>query len=498
MGDLLKQLQPGTNFRLMIEDNSRRLLDNIVQQMTNINYPLTEVDVKLRSEYKDGAKAALVPWEILDPVKVLIAPAKDDFLALVPQARELGYPEYGKVHGLGHIYRVLLLSLIYYYNADDSLSPEDKNILIYFSLLHDIGRTNDWKDDSHGEKSLEKIKEKSIEIKGLNLTEEGKAIASLAIRCHSISDTKGEEQIQSEMTEEHSRDRALKLYRICKDMDGLDRMRLGKRGLNTSQLRTAYAKSLVDTACIIYNDHLARQLSERIPKLRVERANIINVTADAIVLPADETLTCTTEEGAFGAIFKAVGKEKLEQACKEVLRVQGKESCAIGDAVVTPAFNLDADWIIHAVVPRWGGGEYEECSKLCSAYLSALALADCLKCSSIAFPLLASGRKNFSKKLAIQVAVECFNKIQGENLKKIILVVYDDDSVDSAKQLEYKVHETYSGPGKKHNNPYAGVQITERVKVAMKWLADPKTQEMIKTYAGYAMQDLVKAGLLIP
>ena len=202
------------------------------------------------------------PREIPGSVNALIAPAKADFLAFVPQARELGYPEYGRVHGLGHIYRVLLLSLIYYYNAGDSLSPEDKNILIYFSLLHDVGRTNDWKDDSHGEKSVEKIKEKPIEIKGLNLTEEGRAIASLAIRCHSISDAKGQELIRSEMMEEHSRDRALKLYRICKDMDGLDRVRLGRRGLNTSQLRTDYAKAMVDIARIIYRDHLARRLAE--------------------------------------------------------------------------------------------------------------------------------------------------------------------------------------------------------------------------------------------
>lgn len=63
-------------------------------------------------------------------------------------------------------------------------------------------------------------------------------------------------------------------------------------------------------------------------EFRIERANIVKVTADAIVLPANETLTCTLEKGAYGAIFKAVGKEKLERACKEVLREQGEESCA--------------------------------------------------------------------------------------------------------------------------------------------------------------------------
>lgn len=227
---------------------------------------------------------------------------------------------------------------------------------------------------------------------------------------------------------------------------------------------------------------------------RVERANIINIIADAIVLPANETLTCTSKKGAYGAIFEAVGKEKLERACKEVLREQGKESCAIGSAVVTPAFGLSAGYIIHAVVPRWEGGEYEEYSKLCSAYLSALALADHLACDSIAFPLLASGLKKFSKKLAIQAAAECFKRFQGENLKKIILVVYDDNSVRCAKQLGYKVHETYRSPRKKASYPNVGVQIAEGAKVAMKWLADPENQKMIKDCVGLVMSVLVAVG----
>lgn len=197
---------------------------------------------------------------ILSDVEALIAPAKADFLSLVPQARKLGYPEYGWIHGLGHIYRVLLLSLIYFYNADDSLSPEDKSILIYFSLLHDIGRTHDGKDDSHGEKSVKKIEAESITIDGLDLTEDGKEIASFIIRCHSISDNEGKEQIRCEMKEEYSRNRALKLYRICKDMDALDRVRF--KGLDTSQLRTDYAKHMVDTAAVIYYNHLARHLAE--------------------------------------------------------------------------------------------------------------------------------------------------------------------------------------------------------------------------------------------
>lgn len=233
-------------------------------------------------------------------------------------------------------------------------------------------------------------------------------------------------------------------------------------------------------------------------KFRVERANIVNVTADAIVTPANEKLTCSSKKGSFRAIFEAAGKEKLERACKEVLREQGEESCAIGSAVVTPAFGLNADCIIHAVVPKWEGGEYEEYSKLCSAYLSALALADHLKCNSIAFPLLASGLKKFSKELAIQAAAECFEKFQEESLKEIILVVYDDSSVRCAKQLGYKVHETYRSPHKKASNPKVGAQIAGGAKAAMKWLADPENQAMIKGCVSLVMWALVTAKVIKP
>ena len=51
-------------------------------------------------------------------------------------------------HGKKHILRVLLLGLIYFYNGEPALNLLDKKILIYFALLHDLGRTNDEKDDA--------------------------------------------------------------------------------------------------------------------------------------------------------------------------------------------------------------------------------------------------------------------------------------------------------------------------------------------------------------
>ena len=89
-------------------------------------------------------------------VPAILAPTLLEFIQYGRQAQKLGYREESifDFHGLKHILRVLLLSLIYCHNAGDPLGDADKRILIYFSLLHDIGRVNDDKDDSHGEKSV--------------------------------------------------------------------------------------------------------------------------------------------------------------------------------------------------------------------------------------------------------------------------------------------------------------------------------------------------------
>ena len=67
---------------------------------------------------------------------------------------------------------------------------------------------------------------------------------------------------------------------------------------------------------------------------------------------------------------------------------------------MTLAYNLDAQYIVHAVVPKWIDGTHDEYEELCAAYLSALNIADVMRCESIAFPLLAAGSNGFDLDLA--------------------------------------------------------------------------------------------------
>lgn len=94
-----------------------------------------------------------------ETVPRLMAPALQSYLEFGKQVRTLGYERevLFEVHGLLHILRVLFLSLIYIYNSGDALSESDRQILIYFSLLHDLGRVTEDVDDVHGERSVEQI-----------------------------------------------------------------------------------------------------------------------------------------------------------------------------------------------------------------------------------------------------------------------------------------------------------------------------------------------------
>ena len=79
----------------------------------------------------------------------------------------------------------------------------------------------------------------------------------------------------------------------------------------------------------------------------------------------------------------------------------------VGKSAVTEAYDLRSDYIIHAVVPTFGGTDsaQEDCELLSKAYLSALRLADELRCTSIAIPLLGSGNNGFELDTAAQVAI---------------------------------------------------------------------------------------------
>ena len=153
--------------------------------------------------------------------------------------------------------------------------------------------------------------------------------------------------------------------------------------------------------------------------LRIVHGDIVRTKADAIVNAANEHLLAGG--GVCGAIFRAAGAARLQAACDEI------GHCDTGSAVATPAFDLPARYVIHAVGPVWQGGSCGERALLASCYTTSLALAADLGCASIAFPLISAGIYGYPRDEALAVATEAIEAFlatdAGANME-VILVLF--------------------------------------------------------------------------
>ena len=154
----------------------------------------------------------------------------------------------------------------------------------------------------------------------------------------------------------------------------------------------------------------------------------------------------------------------------------------MGSAVVTDAFNLNAQFIIHACVPKWVDGDNDEYKLLCSAYIAALQMADLLNCITIAFPLLASGNNKFDKELALEIAVKCIESFEPKHLQQAVIVLYGENTVDLVKKTGYPVI-SVSAPNKQRMHATIKLQpsanTAEFQQSAMNWFKERKHQQAV-------------------
>ncbi|UII77166.1 O-acetyl-ADP-ribose deacetylase [Flagellimonas sp. HMM57] len=162
--------------------------------------------------------------------------------------------------------------------------------------------------------------------------------------------------------------------------------------------------------------------------VRYIKGDITKISTDIIVNAANTSLL--GGGGVDGAIHKAGGNSILEE-CIKIRNRQG--GCKTGEAVITTAGELPAQYVIHTVGPVWNSGNSNEEKLLRNCYYNSLILAKSSKVNSIAFPNISTGIYKFPKKLAASIAIDTVK--ENPIINKVLFVCYDEENYRVYKKI---------------------------------------------------------------
>lgn len=151
------------------------------------------------------------------------------------------YDAYGRAndeeHDAEHTLRVLFDALLLVQVQGIALTKKESHQLCDAILYHDIGRTNDDVDDSHGAKSNDIY---------YDAVPECNSATAFLIEYHCLDDRKALADLKASNI--RNKERVWLLYTILKDADALDRVRFGMRAVDPKYFRNEMAHKLLPTA----------------------------------------------------------------------------------------------------------------------------------------------------------------------------------------------------------------------------------------------------------
>lgn len=151
-------------------------------------------------------------------------------------------------------------------------------------------------------------------------------------------------------------------------------------------------------------------------KLRLVDGDITDMEVDAFVFDITEDVKLGS---GYGAAIQQRGGIVIQKELDEI------GSCATGEAVVTEAGILKADWIVHANGPKFREEGEEE--KLRKTVTSALVRAEEKGVKVLAFPPIGTGLYQVPMDLCARVMVETISEhlANGASLEEVLIVAPD-------------------------------------------------------------------------
>lgn len=158
----------------------------------------------------------------------------------------------------------------------------------------------------------------------------------------------------------------------------------------------------------------------------VIQGDIARQSADALVNAAGTSLEMGS--GVAGALRRGAEGPINEEAVS-------KGPIDLGDVAVTDAYELDAEYVIHAAaMPHYGDGKATEDS-IRAATRQALRKADELGCESVVIPILGTGAAGFDFKTGARLVCEEIWISDASNLRDIRVIAYGDPEYERLRTV---------------------------------------------------------------
>ncbi len=139
--------------------------------------------------------------------------------------------------------------------------------------------------------------------------------------------------------------------------------------------------------------------------------------ADALVNAAGTSLEMGS--GVAGALRRRADGSINEEATS-------KGPIELGEVAVTDAYDLDADYVIHAAaMPHYGDGKATE-ESIRTATRNTLKTADELGCESLVIPILGTGVAGFAFERGAQLICEEIDDYEPATLTDVRAIAYTD------------------------------------------------------------------------
>ncbi|WP_299263520.1 macro domain-containing protein [Halorientalis sp.] len=146
--------------------------------------------------------------------------------------------------------------------------------------------------------------------------------------------------------------------------------------------------------------------------------------ADALVNAANTSLRMGS--GVAGALRRAAGDELNEEAV-------AKGPVDLGGVATTEAYELNAEYVIHAAAMPAGGQATADSIR--AATWNTLEEADALDCESLVFPALGTGVAGFSLREGARIICEEIKAFAPATLRDVHVIAYSDEDYETIQSV---------------------------------------------------------------